>query len=183
MNATTIRRVTVAAVAAATLALASTACNSGSTPSAAPTSAAAGSSAAPAAPGGAAPSGTSSVSLDGKALTGNFETTCAKTGGTIALSIDDAANSAYGNLAVSATVDGTTVTAVAIAGTKGGANGVPLAVGYGKGAPGGSAKVSVTGKTYHVTGEGVGTPDLTNPTAVKTDAFDITFACTDIVGG
>ncbi len=184
MNANTIRRGAIAVTAAAALALAGTACssNSNSSGSSSSSAPAASSAAAPAGPAGGATGG-SSVSLDGKALTGNFETTCAKTGGTIALSIDDATNGTYGNLAVSATIDGTNVSAVGIAGTKGGANGTPLAIGYGKGVPGGSAKVSVNGKTYHVTGEGVGAPDMSNPTAMKTDAFDITFACTDVVGG
>ncbi|WP_039803066.1 lipoprotein LpqH [Nocardia araoensis] len=131
-----------------------------------------------------APAGKSVASVDGKAFDAKFDTTCAKQGGTLALALTDTANSAYGNLSVSATItDANTVQAVAIAGSKGGDNGLPYAVGFGNGMPGGSAKVVKDGNTYKVTGEGVGAPDLTNPLAgPKTSKFDITFACTSIVG-
>lgn len=130
------------------------------------------------------PAGGSSASVDGAALTAKFTTTCAKQGGVLALSLTDTDNATYGNLAVSATVSGDNVTAVGIAGNKGGSNGLPYALGYGQGVPGGSASVKVNGTTYHVTGEGVGAPDLTNPTAAPPQKkFDITFACSTIVGG
>lgn len=126
--------------------------------------------------------GASAVSVGGTEWTGNFTTTCAKQGDTLALALTDLSNATYGNLAVSATLNGDTVQAVGIAGDKGGSNGLPYAVGYGQGAPGGSAKLAKDGNTFTITGEGVGTPDLTNPTAVNTIKFDITFACSTIVG-
>ncbi|NKY31350.1 lipoprotein LpqH [Nocardia gamkensis] len=131
-----------------------------------------------------APGGKSVASVDGKAFDAKFTTTCAKQGGTLALALTDTENSAYGNLSVSATItDANTVQAVGIAGSKGGDNGLPYAVGFGNGMPGGSATVVKDGNTYKVTGEGVGTPDLTNPLAApKTSKFDITFACSSIVG-
>ncbi|WP_159846446.1 lipoprotein LpqH [Nocardia sp. CY41] len=132
----------------------------------------------------AAPAGKSVASVDGKAFDAKFDTTCAKQGGTLALALTDTANSAYGNLTVSATItDANTVQAVGIAGSKGGDNGLPYAVGFGNGMPGGSATVVKDGNTFKVTGEGVGAPDLTNPLAgPKTSKFDITFACSSIVG-
>ncbi|WP_067477998.1 lipoprotein LpqH [Nocardia amamiensis] len=135
-------------------------------------------------PGPGAPAGKSIASVEGKALEAKFITTCAKQGGTLALALTDTDNAAYGNLSVSATItDADTVQAVAIAGSKGGDNGLPYAVGFGNGMPGGSAKVVKDGNTYKVTGEGVGAPDLTNPLAgPKTSKFDITFACSSIVG-
>ncbi|MFF0541255.1 lipoprotein LpqH [Nocardia thailandica] len=146
-----------------------------------------GGSATPSTPGSAAPAapagGKSSASVDGKALTATFDTTCAKQAGTLALALTDAANATYGNLAVSATVAGDTVQAVGIAGSQGGANGLPYAVGYGNGQPGGSAKLTKDGNTYRITGEGVGGVDLTNPLAgPSTSTFDITFACREVVG-
>ncbi|MEV6277191.1 lipoprotein LpqH [Nocardia sp. NPDC051832] len=130
-----------------------------------------------------APGGKSAASVDGKALTASFDTTCAKQGGLLALALTDNNNAAHGQLTVSATISGDTVQAVGIAGSKGGANGLPYAVGYGNGQPGGSAKLVKDGNTYKVTGEGVGTPDMTNPMAGAPAAkFDITFACTTIVG-
>ncbi|MEU2042828.1 lipoprotein LpqH [Nocardia niwae] len=132
----------------------------------------------------AAPAGKSVASVDGKAFDAKFTTTCAKQGGTLALALTDTENSAYGNLSVSATItDANTVQAVGIAGSKGGDNGLPYAVGFGNGMPGGSATVVKDGNTFKVTGEGVGAPDLTNPLAgPKTSKFDITFACSSIVG-
>ena len=66
---------------------------------------------------------------------------------------------------------------------QGGANGLPYAVGYGNGQPGGSAKLTKDGNTYRITGEGVGGVDLTNPLAgPSTSTFDITFACREVVG-
>ncbi|MBF6464876.1 lipoprotein LpqH [Nocardia beijingensis] len=132
----------------------------------------------------AAPAGKSVASVDGKAFDAKFDTTCAKQGGTLALALTDTANSAYGNLTVSATItDANTVQAVGIAGSKGGDNGLPYAIGFGNGMPGGSATVVKDGNTFKVTGEGVGAPDLTNPLAgPKTSKFDITFACSSIVG-
>lgn len=143
-----------------------------------------GGSATPSTPGSAAPAaGKSTASVDGKTLTAKFDTTCAKQAGTLALALTDAANGTYGNLAVSATVVGDTVQAVGIAGSQGGANGLPYAVGYGNGQPGGSAKLAKDGNTYRITGEGVGAVDLTNPLAgPSTSKFDITFACSEVVG-
>lgn len=174
MNATSLR-IAAAAFAAAAAVAVLTGCgdSKGSSPAPAP------SSAQP-----AAPAGKSVASVDGKAFDAKFDTTCAKQGGTLALALTDTANSAYGNLSVSATItDSNTVQAVAIAGSKGGDNGLPYAVGFGNGMPGGSAKVVKDGNTFKVTGEGVGAPDLTNPLAgPKTSKFDITFACSSIVG-
>ncbi|MEU7139760.1 lipoprotein LpqH [Nocardia sp. NPDC046473] len=132
----------------------------------------------------AAPSGKSTASVDGKAFDAKFTTTCAKQGGTLALALTDAANSAYGNLSVSATITGAdTVQAVGIAGSKGGDAGQPYAVGFGNGMPGGSATLTKDGNTYKVTGEGV-SADLSNPLAgPKTSKFDVTFACSTVVGG
>ncbi|KAF0849363.1 lipoprotein LpqH [Nocardia caishijiensis] len=127
--------------------------------------------------------GKSTASVDGKELTAKFDTTCAKQAGTLALALTDMANGTYGNLSVSATLEGETVQAVAIAGSQGGSNGMPYAVGYGNGQPGGSATLAKDGNTYRITGEGVGAPDLTNPLAgPSTVKFDITFACSTIVG-
>ncbi len=127
--------------------------------------------------------GASSATVDGKKLAEKFTTTCAKQGGLIALALNDPGNATYGELAVSATLSNeSTVQAVGIAGSKGGANGLPYAVGYGQGAPGGSAKVTKDGNTFRVSGEGVGAPDLTNPTAPKSSKFEIVFACDKIVG-
>ncbi|MBJ8346579.1 lipoprotein LpqH [Antrihabitans sp. YC2-6] len=125
------------------------------------------------------------ASVDGKAIDGKFDTTCAKQGGTLALALADLDNGTYGNLGISATLTGDdTVTAVAIGGTKGGSNGLPYAIGYSPGVPGGSATVTKDGNTYKVTGEGVGTPDPTNLSGdVPSAKFEITFACSTIVGG
>ncbi|WP_433523564.1 lipoprotein LpqH [Nocardia pseudovaccinii] len=174
-------RISAAALAAsaAAFALFVTGCSddSGSSPT---TSAKPGTSAAP-----APASGKSTASVDGKALDGKFDTTCAKQGGTLALALSDTNNATYGTLSVSASITGTdNVQAVAVAGSKGGANGLPYALGFGNGMPGGSAKVVKDGNTYKVTGEGVGAPDLANPTASpKSSKFDITFACSTVVGG
>ncbi len=48
---------------------------------------------------------------------------------------------------------------------------------------GGSATVVKDGDTYTITGEGVGAPDMSNPTAPSSSKFDITFACSTVVGG
>lgn len=126
----------------------------------------------------------SAAAVDGKALDANFDATCAKQGDTLALALADTGNATYGDLAVSATITGTdTVQAVGIAGSKGGSNGLPYALGFGQGMPGGSAKVVKDGDTYTVTGEGVGAPDMSNPTAPSSAKFDITFACSTVVGG
>ncbi|SEC96090.1 lipoprotein LpqH [Rhodococcus koreensis] len=131
-----------------------------------------------------APAGASAAAVDGKALDANFDATCAKQGDTLALALADTGNATYGDLAVSATITGTdTVQAVGIAGSKGGSNGLPYALGFGQGMPGGSAKVVKDGDTYTVTGEGVGAPDMSNPTAPSSAKFDITFACSTVVGG
>ncbi|MCX4096357.1 lipoprotein LpqH [Nocardia sp. alder85J] len=184
MSTASIRLCTAAVAASAALALVLTGCGDSKSASqpAAP---------APASPTAAGPvspgpsGGASAVSVDGAKLTGTFDTTCAKQGDVLALALTDAANGTYGNLAVAATVTGTgTVQAVGITGSKGGSNGLPYAIGFGKGQPGGSAEAVKSGNTFHVTGEGVGTPDLTNPTAgPKSQKFDITFACSTIVGG
>ncbi|WP_225725873.1 MULTISPECIES: lipoprotein LpqH [unclassified Nocardia] len=177
-------RLTASAVAAtAIVALFVTGCGDNSAkPSVKPSSKPSTSSAP--APVPAAPAGKSSAAVDGKTLDAKFDTTCAKQGGTLALALADTSNATYGNLAVSATITGSdTVQAVAIAGSKGGANGLPYAIGFGNGAPGGSAKVTKDGNTYKVSGEGIGTPDPANPLAgVKSQKFDITFACTTVVG-
>ena len=132
----------------------------------------------------ASPAGASAAAVDGKALDANFDATCAKQGDTLALALADTGNATYGDLAVSATITGTdTVQAVGIAGSKGGSNGLPYALGFGQGMPGGSAKVVKDGDTYTVTGEGVGAPDMSNPTAPSSAKFDITFACSTVVGG
>ncbi|WP_459548000.1 lipoprotein LpqH [Nocardia sp. X0981] len=128
--------------------------------------------------------GKSVALVDGKALDGDFDTTCAKQGDTLALALTDTDNAQYGRLSVSAGILGdSTVQAVAIAGSRGGASGMPYAVGYGNGAPGGSAQVTRDGDTFTVTGEGVGAPDMADPMAGPATAkFELTFACSDIVG-
>jgi ipoprotein LpqH len=182
MITTPIRLCAAAVAASATLALTLTGCSSPSKSSspapAAPSSAGPASSAATAA-------GASALSVDGKTVAGNFTTTCASQGGILALALTDTGNSAYGNLAVSATLTGgNSVQAVGITGSKGGTSGLPYAIGFGKGAPGGSASVVKSGNTFRVTGEGVGTPDPSNPLAgAKTSKFDITFACPTVIGG
>ncbi|MBL1074754.1 lipoprotein LpqH [Nocardia sp. 2] len=182
MNAKSLRLTAVLAATAAS-ALVLTACGDDSSSTSATT--ASSTAASSAAPGSPAPAGgKSSAAVDGKALDAKFETTCVKNGNDLALALTDTANATYGQLSVSATVNGDTVTAVGIAGSKGGDNGMPYAVGYGNGAPGGSAKVTKDGNTYTVTGEGVGAPDMSNPLAgVKNSKFEITFACSSIVGG
>ncbi|MRH88210.1 hypothetical protein GFY24_12280 [Nocardia sp. SYP-A9097] len=180
MNSKSIR-LTAAFAATAAAALLVTGCSdNSSSPAANSTTSAAGAPTSAATPAG----GKSAASVDGKALDAKFETTCVKQGGTLALALTDTGNSTYGQLSVSATVTGdNTVQAVGIAGSKGGGNGMPYAVGYGNGVPGGSAKVVKNGNTYTVTGEGVGAPDLSNPTAgVKNSKFEIVFACANIVG-
>lgn len=135
-------------------------------------------------PAAANPAGASSAAVDGKALEADFDATCAKQGDTLALALADTANATYGDLAVSATITGTdTVQAVGIAGSKGGSNGLPYALGFGQGMPGGSATVVKDGDTYTISGEGVGAPDMSNPTAPSSSKFDITFACSTVVGG
>lgn len=172
------KTIALAATSAAALALFVTGCSSDDSPE--PASATAAAPAAPSASGSA-----SAASVDGKTLDAKWDTTCAKQGGILALALTDTANGTYGHLAVSATISGDdTVTAVGFAGSKGGDNGLPYALGYGQGAPGGSAKVEKDGNTFKVTGEGIGTPDLTNPTAgPKSAPFSVTFACSTIVGG
>ncbi|AHK34706.1 lipoprotein antigen [Rhodococcus opacus PD630] len=135
-------------------------------------------------PAAANPAGASSAAVDGKALEADFDATCAKHGDTLALALADTANATYGDLAVSATITGAdTVQAVGIAGSKGGSNGLPYALGFGQGMPGGSATVVKDGDTYTISGEGVGAPDMSNPTAPSSSKFDITFACSTVVGG
>lgn len=174
-------RIGAAVLAASTIALTS-ACGDDAASSTATTvaDAPATESAAPAGEAG----GDSKALVDGKALTADFDTTCAKEGNTLALALTDTANEQYGQLSVSASIlDDTTVQAVAIAGSQGGSDGMPYAVGYGNGQPGGSAQVSKDGDTYTVTGEGISAPDMANPMAGPATAkFDITFACSDIIG-
>ncbi len=172
MNRTSLRRCIAATATAAALTATVAAC--GDSPKSVP---------APAATGAA--SGASAVSVDGKSVTGSFETTCARQGGVLALALTDNANATYGNLAVSASVEGVdAVQAVGISGSKGGASGMPYAIGFGKGLPGGSAKVVKDGNIFRVTGAGVAAPDAADPLAgPKSSAFDITFACSTIVGG
>ncbi|WP_067649106.1 lipoprotein LpqH [Nocardia harenae] len=171
---TTTRLAATTAAAAAALALLVTGCSDNTdtaTPAGNPTT--------------QANAGTSTAEVDGKTIDARFDTTCAKQAGTLALALTDLSNTTYGNLSVSATIQGEdTVSAVAIAGTKGGDSGTPYAVGYGAGAPGGSATLTKNGTTYTVTGEGVGGVDLTNPLAgPKNVPFEITFACTTVVNG
>lgn len=183
MNAKSFRMTATALVATATTIALVTGCSDdkGST-----TVTERSSSAAPVAPGNPAPTGGKSTAIvDGKAIDAKFDTTCVKQGSTLALALTDLSNATYGNLSVSATLNGDdTVQAVGIAGTQGGSNGSPYAVGYGNGVPGGSAKVTKSGNTYTVTGEGVGGVDLTNPLAgPKNSKFEIVFACSSVVGG
>ncbi|WP_328388294.1 lipoprotein LpqH [Nocardia sp. NBC_00416] len=179
MNTTLFRIAAVALAASATLLLSACGDDAASTP-AAPADT---TSAAQPAPGGDA-AGASTALVDGKALTGDFDTTCAKQGNTLALALTDTDNAQYGRLSVSASiVDDTTVQAVAIAGSQGGSSGMPYAVGYGNGQPGGSAKVAADGDTFTVTGSGIGAPDMADPLAgPATVTFEITFACANIVG-
>ncbi|MET8651782.1 MULTISPECIES: lipoprotein LpqH [Nocardia] len=178
MNTKT-RFAATAIAASATLALFVTGCSDDASTSTPTSKAQTATSAAPVAPAG----GKSAATVDGKALEAKFDTTCAKQGSTLALALTDTNSSTYGQLSVSASIEGDTVQAVGIAGSKGGSNGLPYAVGYGNGQPGGSAKLVKDGNTYKVTGEGVGVPDLTNPLAGPTTSkFEITFACTTIVG-
>ncbi|MEV6556714.1 lipoprotein LpqH [Nocardia sp. NPDC051756] len=177
MNTKSVTAALVASAAAAAFFVTGCSDNASSTPPK--------SSAATAAPQtGSAPSGKSTAAVDGKAFDAKFTTTCAKQGGTLALALTDTANAAYGNLSVSATITGAdTVQAVGIAGTKGGDAGQPYAIGFGNGMPGGSATLTKDGNTYKVTGEGV-SADLTNPLAgPKSSKFDVTFACSTVVGG
>ncbi|GGL45068.1 lipoprotein LpqH [Nocardia jinanensis] len=178
MNTTIFRLGAVVLAASATLLL--SACGDDTSTTAAP----AGPNSSAAAPADDT-GGRSAALVDGKALDGNFETTCAEQGNTLALALTDTANTQYGQLSVSASiVDDKTVQAVAIAGSQGGANGMPYAVGYGNGQPGGSAQLTRDGDTFTVTGEGISAPDMSNPLAgPATAAFEITFACSTIVGG
>lgn len=83
-----------------------------------------------------------------------------------------------------AVTGGNTVQAVGITETTGGSSGRRNAIGFGKGAPAGSASVIKSGNTFHVTGESVGTPDPGNPlTGAKSSKFDIIFACSTVIGG
>ncbi len=182
MSTKPFRLCTAAVAASAALALALTGCGSSSK---SPSPAAASPTATSAESAPSATPGASALSVDGKPVAGNFTTTCANQAGLLALAMTDTGNSAYGNLAVSATVTGgNTVQAVGITGSKGGSSGLPYAIGFGKGAPGGSASVAKSGNTVHITGEGVGTPDPRNPLAgAKSAKFDITFACPTVIGG
>ncbi|NUP29688.1 MAG: lipoprotein LpqH [Nocardia sp.] len=179
MNATIFRLGAVALAASATLLL--SACGDDTSTTAAPAGPNTSTAAGDTATGG----GASAATVDGKALEANFETTCAKQGNTLALALTDTANVRYGQLSVSASiVDDTTVQAVAIAGSQGGSNGMPYAVGYGNGQPGGSARLTKDGDTYTVTGKGIGAPDMADPLAGPAEAaFEITFACSTVVGG
>jgi lipoprotein LpqH len=179
MSTTIFRLGAVAFAASATLLL--SACGDDASTTAAP----AAPSSSAAAPAGDTAGGESAALVDGKALAGDFETTCAKQGNTLALALTDNNNAQYGQLSVSASiVDDKTVQAVAIAGSQGGSSGMPYAVGYGNGQPGGSAQVTKDGDTFIVTGEGISAPDMANPLAgPATAAFEITFACSTVVGG
>ncbi|MEC3952677.1 lipoprotein LpqH [Nocardia sp. CDC153] len=187
MNTKPIRLTTAILAATAATALLVTGCSSNSSSSSSTTTKA--TTAAPAGPQTSAPGnasgGSSSASVDGKPISAKFDTTCAKQGGNLALALTDQSNATYGTLTASATITGTdTVQAVGIAGTKGGANGQPYALGFGNGMPGGSATVTKSGNTYTVTGEGVGGVDMSNPMAgPKTEKFEIVFACSTVVGG
>ncbi|AYF76378.1 hypothetical protein D7D52_23980 [Nocardia yunnanensis] len=189
MNSKPIRLTTAVLAATAATALLVTGCSSSNDNNAksTTTAATATSAASSAAPGTtAAPAGgNSSVSVDGKAITAKFDTNCAKQGGNLALALSDQGNATYGTLTASATITGdNTVQAVGIAGTKGGSNGAPYALGFGNGMPGGSATVTKSGNTYTVSGEGVGGVDMSNPMAgPKNEKFEIVFACSTVVGG
>ncbi|WP_063061728.1 lipoprotein LpqH [Nocardia sienata] len=178
MSTTIFRLGAIALTASATLLLSACGDDTGTAAPAAPSSSVA-------APAGDTADGESAALVDGKALAGDFETTCAKQGNTLALALTDNNNAQYGQLSVSASiVDDKTVQAVAIAGSQGGSSGMPYAVGYGNGRPGGSAQVSKDGDTFTVTGEGISAPDMANPLAAPaTAAFEITFACSTVVGG
>ncbi|WP_216899870.1 lipoprotein LpqH [Nocardia alni] len=183
MSTTPVRLCAAGLAASAALALALTGCSS-SSKTTSPTPVAA--SAAPVSQTSAAATpGASTLSVDGKAVSAIFMTTCVNQGSLLALALTDTGNASYGNLAVSATVaGGGTVQAVGISGSKGGSSGLPYAIGFGKGAPGGSASVTKSGKTFRITGQGVGTPDPSNPLGgVKSSKFDITFACPTVIGG
>lgn len=177
MNTTSARLCVTALAASAGLVLSLTGCSSSSSP--APAASATHPSTAATAPG------SSTLSVDGKSVSGTFTTTCVNQSGLLALALTDTGNAIYRNLAVSATVSGgNSVQAVGITGSKGGSSSLPYAIGFGKGLPGGSAAVTKNGNTFHVTGEGVGTPDPSNPMAqVKSSKFDITFACPTVIGG
>ncbi|MFF3574607.1 lipoprotein LpqH [Nocardia jiangxiensis] len=177
MNTTSARLCITALAASAGLVLALTGCSSSSSP--APAAAATHPSTGASAPG------SSTLSIDGKSVSGAFTTTCVNQSGLLALALTDTGNTTYGNLAVSATVSGgNSVQAVGITGSKGGSSSLPYAIGFSKGLPGGSASVTKSGNTFHVTGEGIGTPDPSNPMAqVKSSKFDITFACPTVIGG
>ncbi|MEO6473190.1 MAG: lipoprotein LpqH [Aeromicrobium sp.] len=119
--------------------------------------------------------GSSSVVVDGKKWTGNFTTSCAKQGDTLALAIADPSGDA--TKGAGATIKGdNTVQAVAVGdATKGGA-------GYAAGTPGGKASVAKDGDTYTVSGVAISV-DMADPTAQKKVNFKIVFACESIVGG
>jgi lipoprotein LpqH len=121
----------------------------------------------------------SSVSVNGKTISANFTASCAKQGSNLALALTDPSNATYGSLSAGATVTGTSVSAAAIGGTKGGANGLPYALAFGAGAPGASASVSNSGNTYTVTGKAV---DASNPTSSPVPFTEV-FACSTVVGG
>jgi lipoprotein LpqH len=145
------------------------------------TSSAAGSTQA--AGGGSSSGGGSSASINGKAISANYTTTCANQGGTLALALADPSNATYGTLGVSATVTNkTTVSAVAFGGTKGGSNGTAFALAYAPGTPTASASVSNSGNTYTVSGKTTYV-DNAHPTSPTTENFKIVFACGTIVGG
>ncbi|GAA5045790.1 lipoprotein LpqH [Nocardia callitridis] len=174
------KSVTAAVTAsAAALALLLTGCGDNSEDAAADTA-----TAATAEPQGGV-SSRSSASVDGKLIEAKFETTCAEQGDNLALALVDQDNPTYGTLSVSASVTGAdTVQAVAFAGSKGGADSTPFALGFGSGMPGGSATLSKDGNTYRVSGEGVGGVDLGNPMAgPSTSTFEVTFDCSTVVGG
>lgn len=139
----------------------------------------------------------SKVTLDGKDVEGAFTTTCGKDGDKIALALSDENNETYGKFSAGASLvgDGSTVSGVSVAGTKGGSNGTPYTLGFGQAGgmnSGGSAEVSVDGTTYTIKGQGIVTDiggmqnmdpmDMgSNMNHTDEQAFEIVFACDKVI--
>lgn len=135
----------------------------------------------------------STVSIDGQDVSGSFAVTCARQGNAIALTLADENNEKYGKFSVGATLnpDGKTVSAVTVAGSKGGANGGAYALAYGQAggmSSAGHADVTVSGKKYTVKGEGTSASmDMSNmgtnmsDDGTMTQSFSIVFACENVV--
>ncbi|CAM3618598.1 lipoprotein LpqH [Smaragdicoccus niigatensis] len=138
-------------------------------------------------------SSNSKVSIDGQDVSGSYSVTCAKQGNAIALTLADENNGKYGKFSVGATLnaDGKTVSAVTLAGSKGGVNGGAYALAYGQAggmSSAGHADVTVSGKKYTVKGEGTSASmDMSNmgmnmsDDGTMTQSFDIVFACDNVI--